>query len=88
MARRRRATGGCLLLFGEELLEAQPVMGPDFVAEIIEQFEDGERLLGDQWAGMAKSIWRNSGVFMARLWLVVWRHGVAGRVVRCVPWLP
>ena len=35
-----------MLLSGEELLEAQPVMGPDFVAEIVEEFEDGKRLLG------------------------------------------
>jgi hypothetical protein len=45
-ARLRRAAGGCLPLFGDELLQVRPVVGPDFVAEIVEQFEDGKRLLG------------------------------------------
>src|SRR5208283_957845 len=37
--------GGCLLLL-EQILQSHPVAGPDFVSDIVEQFEHGESLLG------------------------------------------
>ena len=38
--------GRALLLLAKQILQLEVIEGPDLLAQVVEQFEDGERLLG------------------------------------------
>src|ERR1700679_3842682 len=45
------------LLLGQQILQLEPVVGPDFLAQFVEYFPNGERLLGRPGDGDFDSDW-------------------------------
>ena len=84
-------TGGVFRKPLQERLNLTAVTGPDLVAQVVEQIEHGQRLLGAQTAGMWTVMGRRcagiddrdlAGLLMTSL------PGAGGCAVRCVRALP